>query len=510
MRNINVDSSKQIKLGALISYIAMAFNIVSGLIYTPWMVSEIGKSEFGLYTLAISIISFFAMDFGLGSAVSRFISKYKSENNEIAAKRFLGSIYKLFLVIAGALFLTFLIVYINIENIYSGLTLREIEKLKVLFLVSGTFSVISFPFNPFDGILIANERFIFIKTIELLQRVLTIILMVIALQLGYGLYALVVVNAFVGLVKVTIKYIYISTSTETEVDFKYSGKGLYSEIFSFSAWTTIIIVAQRFILNITPTILGAFAGSSEIALFSIGMTIEAYTYSISGALGGLFLPKVTRMIVQSGDMKNVEKLLIKVGRIQLFIVGLILTIFASMGKEFIVLWMGKSFSNSYYIALFLLLPAFITHTQEIANTSLVALNEIKYRAIASITTASISVVLSVILSPVYGAVGSSIAIFIGNIIGMVVVMNIIYHKVLKINILSFFKECHIKLIIPITLTYISGVIVQEMFPVNSLLLYVVKALILMLLYFILMWKITFNQFEKQIFIDVIYKITNRR
>ena len=104
MRNINVDSSKQIKLGALISYIAMAFNIVSGLIYTPWMVSEIGKSEFGLYTLAISIISFFAMDFGLGSAVSRFISKYKSENNEIAAKRFLGSIYKLFLVVYKYIF----------------------------------------------------------------------------------------------------------------------------------------------------------------------------------------------------------------------------------------------------------------------------------------------------------------------------------------------------------------------------------------------------------------------
>lgn len=507
---MNVDSSKQIKLGALISYIAMAFNIVSGLIYTPWMIREIGKSEFGLYTLAISIISFFAMDFGLGSAVSRFISKYRSENNQMASKRFLGSIYKLFIMIAGVLFLTFLIIYINIENIYSGLTLEEVEKLRVLFLVSGTFSVVSFPFNPLDGILIANERFIFIKAIELLQRVLTIILMVIALQLGYGLYALVVVNAFVGLVKVSIKFIYIRTSTETEVDFKNSGKGLYSEIFSFSAWTTIILVAQRFILNITPTILGAFAGSGEIALFSIGMTIEAYTYSISGALGGLFLPKVTRMIIQSGDMKNVERLLIKVGRIQLFIVGLVLTIFASMGKEFIYLWMGDSFSNSYYISLFLLLPALITHTQEIANTSLIALNEIKYRAIASITTAGISVALSILLSPIYGAIGSSIAIFIGNIIGMVIIMNIIYHKVLKINILNFFKECHIKFIIPVTLTYILGVIVQTMFPVNSLILFVVKALILMLLYFILVWKITFNQFEKQMFSDVLYKIIKRR
>ena len=35
-----MNSSKQIKLGALISYFAIAFNIVAGLIYTPWMISK--------------------------------------------------------------------------------------------------------------------------------------------------------------------------------------------------------------------------------------------------------------------------------------------------------------------------------------------------------------------------------------------------------------------------------------------------------------------------------------
>lgn len=51
--------SKQLKIGAAVSYIAVAFNIISGLLYTPWMVATIGKSQYGLYTLASSVITLF-------------------------------------------------------------------------------------------------------------------------------------------------------------------------------------------------------------------------------------------------------------------------------------------------------------------------------------------------------------------------------------------------------------------------------------------------------------------
>ena len=74
-----MNSSKQIKLGALMSYFAIAFNMIAGLIYTPWMISEIGSSNYGLYTLATSLITLFVMDFGMSAAVTRFISKYRAE-----------------------------------------------------------------------------------------------------------------------------------------------------------------------------------------------------------------------------------------------------------------------------------------------------------------------------------------------------------------------------------------------------------------------------------------------
>jgi O-antigen/teichoic acid export membrane protein len=234
MEKIKVNSSKQIKLGAIMSYFTIAFNIIAGLIYTPWMVRQIGQSDYGLYTLAISFISLFALDFGLGSAVSRFLSVYKANGNKDRAKKFLGITYKLFFIITAIFFGVLFVIYLQLENIFIQLTPLEISKLKVIFSIAGLYSVIAFPFNTLNGILIANERFLFTKFTGLIHKALIVLLMVISLLLGYGLYALVIVNAFIGLLIIAIKITYIKNSTDTEVDFSSKDRILLKEIFGFS------------------------------------------------------------------------------------------------------------------------------------------------------------------------------------------------------------------------------------------------------------------------------------
>lgn len=517
MKNLEVStkkketSSNQIKQGAFMSYLDIAFKIISGLIYTPWMIKEIGQSDYGLYSLGISLIGFFAVDFGLGSAVSRFLSKYKATGDKNGERQFLGIAFKLFTIISTLILIILIIVYFLIENIYVELTPIEINKLKIIYVISGLYTVLSFPFKPFDGILISNERFIFIKFVDLMIKILTVVFMTISLLLGYGLYALVLLNAFLGLLKVFVKYKYIKKNITFQIDYSSREKTLYSSVFKFSLWTTIIVIAQRLIINITPTILGAFAGSVQIALFSVASVIEGYTYTITHALGGMFLPRVTKMIVNDKDgMLEVENLLIKVGRIQLIIVGLILSGFTSMGLEFMQLWMGENFIDSYYISLLLVSPGIVSLTQEIASTALVAKGEIRYRAVSSIIVASISVLLSMTLSPIYGAIGSAIAIFLGNILGSVILMSIIYSKILDINIWRFFTECHLKMLLPIVLTIIIGLLMQSCFPVNSLILFCLKVGLLILVYFVFMWIIALNKYEKQLFTSLFYKIIRRR
>lgn len=71
MSSAEVKSSKQLKIGAMLSYMAIGINIISALIYSPWMLSKIGSGDYGLYSLATSLINMFLLDFGISSAVSR-------------------------------------------------------------------------------------------------------------------------------------------------------------------------------------------------------------------------------------------------------------------------------------------------------------------------------------------------------------------------------------------------------------------------------------------------------
>ena len=77
-----MNSSKQIKLGAVLSYASIAINILSGLLYTPWMINQIGQNDYGLYTLANSVITLLMVDFGLSSATARYLSKYNAEGKK--------------------------------------------------------------------------------------------------------------------------------------------------------------------------------------------------------------------------------------------------------------------------------------------------------------------------------------------------------------------------------------------------------------------------------------------
>ena len=42
------NKNKQIMIGALMTYLSIGINVAAGILYTPWMISQIGQSDYGL------------------------------------------------------------------------------------------------------------------------------------------------------------------------------------------------------------------------------------------------------------------------------------------------------------------------------------------------------------------------------------------------------------------------------------------------------------------------------
>ena len=474
-------SSNQIKIGAILSYLSIVINIIAGLIYTPWMVDTIGKSDYGLYTLANSLITLFLVDFGLGSAVSRYVAKYRAEGRQDKVNNFLGAVYKLYLIIDVVIFVALVIIYFCIDSIYVKLTPAELEKFKVVYLISAFFAVVNFPFVTFNGILNSYEEFIHLKLADVIYRILLVVLTVITLFLGGRLYGLVAVHAIVGLVIIAYKWIVIKKRIKLKVNWKYYNFSLYKDIFCFSVWVTISSLAQRLVFNITPSILGAVASSATIAVFGIVTTIEGYTYTITTAINGMFMPKISRIYEHGGEKDELMPLMLSVGKFQYAINGLIVAGFAVIGKEFINLWIGSAYLDAYYGILLVIIPGLFFNSMQIANTAMIVRKKVNLQAWVNLGMGIVNIIMSIILSSYLGVVGACISISIAYMLRAVALL-FIYKRVLKIDMASFVINCYIRMGIPIIITIALGCLMNSLFSNEGWFVFAAKCMVIIGIY----------------------------
>jgi len=505
-----LSSQKQLKIGALISYSSIAVNVMVALLYTPWMIRQIGQADYGLYTLSTTAINMFLIDFGIGSAVSRFVSKYHAENNQEKIDDFLGMIYKLFALVSGIIFLILIALYFFIGKIYTSLTPEELEKFKVVYIIGATYGVVSFPFSAtLNGILNSYEKFIQMKTCDLVQRILTVLLIAAALFFGLGLYALVTVHAVVGLVLILIRLRLLRRSTPIRVNFTYFNRSHLKEVVGFSMWVTVSAVCSRFIMNITPSILGITSGAVAISIFGVASALEGYTYLFSSAVDGMFMPKISRIVKNGNSAENLLALMKKVGRFQFSITSLIVVGFVLAGKEFISLWLGPDFSEVYLCGILLLLPAPFYLSQQVAKTTVVVLNKVKYQAYVNLAKSAFNVIAAVILSYFFGATGACVSICIAYFIRNMG-MDLVYRNILKIDMLAFYKSCYFKNSISIALTMVTGFLINHYFKADRWLDLGIKVLLYVVVYFIYLWTISMDAYEKGLVKNVFKRVKRPR
>ena len=501
------ESKNQIKIGAAISYITLFVNIVLSLLYTPWMVNQIGKSNYALYTLASSFISIFLMDFGLSSSVSRYIAKFRAEDdNEERINNFIGTIERLYIAIDIIIIIILEIFYFCIENIYQGLNHDEILIFRSLYLIVALYSVVSFPFLPLSGIINAYEKFIQQKACDMFQKIFSVVLIVLALLINADVRIVVIANAISGIITIFIKIFIIRNHIGVKISINNFDRTIIKQIFSFSIWVTIISLAQRCIFNLAPSILGAISNTNEIALFAPANALEGYFYSFAAAINGLFLARISRHIAKDEEHK-ITSLAIKVGRYQLILLGSVFMAFIAAGQEFIVLWMGDEFNGAYICAIFMFIPDFLTFSQQIFGTTVLAKNAVREQSLGYIGMSIICVCLSFLLCEKYGAFGSSLAIAISYSF-LFFYNNIIYKYKINLNVMEFYKKTYLPFCLPFFIASVVAFLIPNFINVSGWLGVLVSGIVAILFYLILIIPILTRD-ERNIFSDMISKLKNK-
>src|SRR5699024_9987001 len=163
---------------------------------------------------------------------------YNARSEYEKVDNFLGITMKIFLVIDLLIFLCLFIGYFLLENIFLELSMEEIFKLKKIYLIVSAFSVLSFPFTPLNGILVAYEEFVSLNIIEILQKIVSFLLLVSVVILNQDLYLIVFINSFSNFFSILLKELFIRKNLNVRVNIKYRDSKIMRELFNFSLWST--------------------------------------------------------------------------------------------------------------------------------------------------------------------------------------------------------------------------------------------------------------------------------
>ena len=438
---------KQIKIGAILSYVHIIVGAIITFLFTPFMIRIMGKGDYGLYNTVASVISSLSiLSLGFGSSYVRFYIKYKEKDDEIMVHRLNGMFLIIFLIIGIVAFICGFFLSQNLELVFSnGLTQTELEIAEKLMLLLAFNLAVSFPSSVFSSIITANERFIFQKILLLVKQVASPLISIPILLSGYGSYGIVlttvVVNMFVDIVNMWFAIIKLNT----RFLFDHFDKAVFKSIAVFSSFIAINMIVDQINLNIDKILLGRFCGTSSVAVYSAGFLLYHYVQTFSTSISNVFTPR-THKIWNSPTLSYTEKnrrlseTFGKVGRIQLLILLLICSGLVLFGQQFILLWIGEGYQNSYYVVLLLALSALVPLTQNVGIEIQRAKNKHKFRSILYAIMALINLFLSIILCQLYAEVGSAIGTAISFIVANTILMNIYYSKELNIDISIYWKN----------------------------------------------------------------------
>lgn len=497
----------QVKAGAVLNYVLIGVNILLGLLYTPYMLRMLGQGEFGLYSLAATVIAYLTLfDFGMGAAVVRYTSKFRAENKNEESRSMFGMFFLLYTGMGIVAFIAGLCLYFNVDNLFDHtMNVEELSRARTMILLLLVNLTVTFPMSIFNSIITAYEEFVFQKTLNILRIVLSTVVIIVLLHVGYKAVAMVVVQTVFNLSVLVLNAFYCLYRLSIRLAFQRCKLAFVKEVLMFSFWTFLSDIMLRIYYSTGQFVLGAFEGTMAVSVFALGVTLQQMYITFSGGIAGVLLPRITAMVTHENSEMQISDMFIRVGRIQYTVMSFLLSGFVLFGRQFIALWAGAGYEQVYAIALIFFFPCLIPLIQNTGIAILQARNQMKFRSVMLLCVAVASLALQIVLAQPYGAIGCAVAVGAANFIGQGVIINIHYCKVQKITIGCFWREIAKMSVVPIVMTIV-GWFVVERFALDNVRKLLTGVITYSVIYIPIFWHFSMNNSERKLMLGLFGRI----
>jgi O-antigen/teichoic acid export membrane protein len=475
--------------------------IALGIIVTPFVVNQLGPIQFGIYSFAWIILSYFAIiDFGLGIATTRFISQkiHKEDHSSTIIKTLWSVIFtQLFLGVVGLVILKMSAVSI-IEGLFN---IDEEFRNKAIKCISNVSYCLPFLLltNTVVGYFSAIKRFDIINIGKITFNSLVIITPAIGIIINLDIpYIILLISVIKFLESITF-FIILSKYINILKNVSFS-RNIMLNLFKYGKWIGITSIFLPIAQYAERLIIANQLSASDLTYYSVPYELISKTVIIPQALSATLFPVFTGLFMD--DRNKVYEVLKKSLNIlfPIMFLGLILLYMNS----FIILrvWIGSDFAEKTDSLFKILTLTFFFHAFSFIPLSVInSYGRPDFKTKSDFILVPIMLILCFYGVNRFGLEGIAVSKLIITIADCAVLNFVALHYILKINPKKVFP----KMFIGAFLIILCGILIS--INVSNEFLLLISSLILVFIFFKITDLTLYNILRSGI-INFLYKLKN--
>ena len=489
--------ARQRRLGGMLAYAQIALNIAIALAYTPFMVRTLGQAEYGLFAIAGAMASYLViLDMGLADSVVRRLVSLHGKDDQQGERDFLGSMLSLYGALAVAVLAAAVVAILCVPLLFGNTMASDaLRTLQLMLVPLGISTAVVVAGNPLNATLVAHERFVFLRSLEMAVVVLVTAANVAALLLGGGVLAVVVVSSCGAICATTAKWLMIRHGLSLPLVPRRVERAQVTDMSSYAAPIFVSMLVEQIFWKLDNILIGARLGAAAVAVYAIGVMFNKYFMSFATAISRVMMPDLVRRIDAGSDAVALTRRLVEISRWQALVLMLVLSGLVLFGQHFIATWMGPGYELSYWVLVCTLGPYAFEMIGNVRNVVLQVKRLFWWRACIFLVAALLNIPATLLAIRYWGVVGAAACTGAGILAAYFGVAWVLSRKA-GIPIFAYWREVWRGIAPALLLAIVIGSGIQAWLPGSGWLALAGKIAVYSPAYLALMWMIGMRADER--------------
>jgi O-antigen/teichoic acid export membrane protein len=335
-----------------VTWIGQMIYLATGFVMPRMIDHKLGQEVLGVWDFCWSLVAYFRfVDMGIITSVNRYVARLWAQKDIAGINRVVSSSTVALVLTASLMLLGTVVVVMTLPywfgdhlSSYVGVTQKSIFCLGLMLSVNSAV-------GGYNGVLTGCHRWELQTMRNVGWYVISVIGMLLALWMGGGLVALAAITAFCTIMGhvtvVALAYRVCPGLKLRRADVRWS---TIKELYTYGGKTLVPTISEMLLNQATSLLVMGSLGPAALAIFTRPRSLLRQVDALERKMAMILVP-MTSSLEGSGQLKQLEYLMVKSVRYSIFLVLPMVIMLVFFGGELMQFWMGPDYRNWALLAI---------------------------------------------------------------------------------------------------------------------------------------------------------------